>query len=128
MGRYSHLAIEGREDVMCLCRQGRASARLPARSAGTSRRRRGEFSARARFTEAVGAERCFCLPHHPWQRGANENTNGLLRQYFPKRCDLGAVTDEEVAMVCDELNRRPRERLGWRTPYEVYHSVALHLL
>lgn len=88
----------------------------------------GEFAEHARFTEAVGAERCFCLPHHPWQRGANENTNGLLRQYFPKRCDLGAVTDEEVAMVCDELNRRPRERLGWRTPYEVYHSVALHLL
>lgn len=104
-----------------------ASARSPAQSAGTSRRRRGS-SPRARFTEAVGAERCFCLPHHPWQRGANENTNGLLRQYFPKRCDLGAVTDEEVAMVCDELNRRPRERLGWRTPYEVYHSVALHLL
>ena len=127
MGRYSHLAIEEREDVVCLRRQGRASARSPARSAGTSRRRRG-FSGRARFTDAVGAERYFCLPHHPWQRGTSENTDGLLRQYFPKRCDLGAVTDEEVAMVYDELNRRPRERLGWRTPYEVYRSVALHLL
>lgn len=127
MGRYSHLAIEEREDVMCLRRQGGVCeiARAIGRDKSTAS---GEFSARARFTEAVGAERCFCLPHHPWQRGANENTNGLLRQYFPKRCDLGAVTDEEVAMVCDELNRRPRERLGWRTPYEVYHSVALHLL
>lgn len=70
----------------------------------------------------------FCLPHHPWQRGTNESTNALLRQYFPKRCDLGAVADEEVRMVYDELTRRPRERLGWRTPYEVYHSATLHLL
>lgn len=87
-----------------------------------------EFAEHALSTEAVGAECCFCLPHHPWQRGTNENTDGLLRQYFPKRCDLGAVADEEVRMVYDELNRRPRERLGWRTPYEVYHSATLHLL
>lgn len=49
-------------------------------------------------------------------------------QYFPKGRDLGAVPEAEVQMVYDELNRRPRERLGWRTPYEAYHSVALHLL
>lgn len=87
-----------------------------------------EFAEHARFTEAVGAECYFCLPHHPWQRGTNENTNGLLRQYFPKGCDLGAVGDGEVRAVYDEINRRPRKRLGWRTPYEVYHSVALHLI
>ena len=87
-----------------------------------------EFAEHALFTEAVGAECYFCLPHHPWQRGTNENTNGPLRQYFPKGGDLGAVPEAEVQMVYDELNRRPRERLGWRTPYEAYHSVALHLL
>ena len=127
MGRYSHLAIEEREDVMCLRRQGGVCeiARAIGRDKSTAS---GEFAEHARFTDTVGAECCFCLPHHPWQRGANENTNGLLRQYFPKGRDLGAVTEEEVAMVCDELNRRPRERLGWRTPYEVYRSVALHLL
>ena len=87
-----------------------------------------EFAEHELFTEAVGAECYFCLPHHPWDRGTNENTNGLLRQYFPKGCDLDAVSDEEVAAVYDDLNRRPRERLGWRTPHEVYHSVVLHLL
>ncbi|HIR91629.1 MAG TPA: IS30 family transposase [Candidatus Limicola stercorigallinarum] len=87
-----------------------------------------EFAEHALFTKAVGAECYFCLPHHPWQRGTNENTNGLLRQYFPKSCDLDSVDDAEVRRVYDELNRRPRERLGWRTPYEVYHSTVLHLL
>ena len=71
-----------------------------------------EFAEHALFTEAVGAECYFCLPHHPWQRGTNENTNGLLRQYFPKGGGLGAVPEAEVQMVYDELNRRPRERLG----------------
>lgn len=87
-----------------------------------------EFAEHALFTREVGAECYFCPPHHPWKRGTNENTNGLLRQYFPKGCDLDAVGDEEVQAVYDELNRRPRERLGWRTPYEVYHSTVLHLL
>ena len=87
-----------------------------------------EFAEHALFTEAVGAECHFCLPHHPRQRGTDENANGLLRQHFPKGRDLGAVPEAEVQMVYDELNRRPRERLGWGTPYEAYHSVALHLL
>ena len=87
-----------------------------------------EFAEHALFTEATGAECYFCPPHHPWERGTNENTNGLLRQYFPRRCDLDGVSDEEVSMVYDELNRRPRRRLGYLTPHEVYHSVTLHLL
>ena len=87
-----------------------------------------EFAEHALFTEAVGAECYFCPPHHPWDRGTNENTNGLLRQYFPKGCDLDAVSDEEVERVYDELNRRPRKRLGYLTPYEVYRSASLHLL
>ena len=67
------------------------------------------------------------LPHHPWDRGTNENTNGLLREYFPKGKDITDVGDEEVSFVVDQLNRRPRKCLGYRTPYEVYYSKTLHL-
>lgn len=87
-----------------------------------------EFAPRAEVTARLGVESCFALPHHPWQRGTNENTNGLLREWFPKGCDLSAVTDEEVREAYDRLNRRPRRRLGYRTPFEVYHGTTLHLL
>jgi IS30 family transposase len=58
----------------------------------------------------------FCDPHSPWQRGSNENTNGLLRQYFPKRMDLGTVSFDRLVQVAQQLNERPRETLGWKTP------------
>ncbi len=70
----------------------------------------------------------FTLPHHPWQRGTNENANGLLREYFPKGTDFGDVADGEVRRVYDAINLRPRKRLGYRTPFEVHYSRALHLL
>ncbi|HIT51653.1 MAG TPA: IS30 family transposase, partial [Candidatus Aveggerthella excrementigallinarum] len=71
---------------------------------------------------------CFCAAHHPWEKGTVENTNGLLREYFPKGTDFSAVSDGDVARVHDAVNRRPRKRLGWRTPWEVFHGEALHLL
>ena len=80
--------------------------------------RGSELAQAARFTEATGFRVYFCDPRSPWQKGTNENTNGLLRQYFPKGTDFSAVTDEEVRAAQDQLNGRPRETLGWRTPAE----------
>lgn len=87
-----------------------------------------EFADAEGLQEALGAPVFFCLPHHPWERGTNENTNGLLRDWFPKGRSLDGVTDEEVRKAYDSLNRRPRKRLGWKCPWEVYHHKTLHLL
>jgi len=67
---------------------------------------------------AAGIDVFFCDPHAPWQRGSNENTNGLLRQYFPKGFDFSTVTEAELDAVADELNARPRKRFGFATPTE----------
>jgi IS30 family transposase len=66
----------------------------------------------------------FAHPYHSWERGTNENTNGLIRDYFPKKTDFTTITEEELSLVEGELNNRPRKRLGWRTPSEAW-SVAL---
>lgn len=72
----------------------------------------------------TGMKVFFANPYHAWERGTNENTNGLIRDYFPKQTDFSMITDEEIRFVESELNTRPRKRLNWKTPLEVF-SVAL---
>ncbi len=66
----------------------------------------------------------FAHAYHSCERGSNENTNGLIRRFFPKKTDFRNVTDEEIRMVERLLNSRPRKRLGWKTPYEVFYKLT----
>jgi len=84
-----------------------------------------EMSQHARVTIDTGLNVYFCDPQSPWQRGTNENTNGLLRQYFPKGTDLSVHRKSELQAVALALNTRPRKTLGWRTPAEALNEVLL---
>jgi IS30 family transposase len=75
-----------------------------------------EMAAHAQFSLKTGVPVYFCDPRSPWQRGSNENTNGLLRQYFPKRTEIAHFTQADLDDVAAELNGRPRQTLGWRSP------------
>lgn len=86
-----------------------------------------EFQLHGNVTAALGVEFYFPPAHQPWQRGTNENTNGLLREYFPKGCDFAQLSDEDLQKVVNQLNHRPRKCLGYKTPAEVYYSTMLHL-
>jgi IS30 family transposase len=77
-----------------------------------------EMLEHVRFTVDSGVQIYFCDPRSPWQRGSNENTNGLLRQYLPKRTDLNRFTQRQLDAIAQELNDRPRQTLGWATPTE----------
>jgi IS30 family transposase len=73
-----------------------------------------------KLTLATGMLVYYAKPYHSWERGSNENANGMLRRYFPKGTDFGTVSDEEIRRVVDYINSRPRKILGYRTPKEVF--------
>ena len=82
-----------------------------------------EMSQHAKLSIDTGLEVYFCNPQSPWQRGTSENTNGLLRQYFPKGTDLSAHKASELNAVALALNTRPRKTRGWRTPAEAFNEL-----
>jgi IS30 family transposase len=82
-----------------------------------------EMAGHAQITLATGLPVYFCDPHSPWQRGSNENTNGLLRQYFPKKTNLAVHSREHLDTVAAQLNARPRKTLGWKTPAQRLDEV-----
>ena len=90
-----------------------------------------EFASHAQIATSLGALSYFAKPYHSWERGLNEHTNGLFRQYFPKGSDFSISSDADVQRVEDKLNSRPRKILGYQTPREIFFSarnlpVALH--
>lgn len=88
-----------------------------------------EFAGHPEVTEALnGVQFYFPPPHQPWQRGSNENTNGLLRELSPKGYDMARISEEEIQEFCHNLNHRPRKCLNWETPYEVLTGEVLHLI
>ena len=88
----------------------------------------GEFHGYRKIETFTDIAFYFCHPHHSWERGTNENTNGLIRQYLPKGIDLTSLTQERCDEIAEILNSRPRKRLQFKTPLEVFLSatVALH--
>jgi IS30 family transposase len=82
-----------------------------------------EMSEHAKFTIDTGVQVYFCDPRSPWQRGSNENTNGLLRQYFPKGKSMAGYSQADLDAVADQLNGRPRQTLGWKTPSQTLEQA-----
>jgi len=82
-----------------------------------------EFSNHKAISSNLECDYYFCHPYSSWERGLNEYTNGLIRQYFPKGSSFQKITAEKIQEVEDKLNHRPRKTLGWRTPYEVFYGI-----
>ena len=82
-----------------------------------------EFHGYKAIEAATRAKVYFATPHHSWERGTNENTNGLIRQYLPKRQSMAQVSQQDCTWIAQQLNHRPRKRLGYRTPAECYEPT-----
>ena len=115
---HAHGAVEVRDAMIAAMSQVPALLR---RSITCDRG--GEMARHGEIGAALDLQVYFCDPHSPWQRGTNENTNGLLRQYFPKGTDLSGYHPDYLSFVADELNNRPRKTLGWKTPAEAFQEL-----
>ena len=99
--------------------------KLPRHLRRTLTRDRGaENMGYAILEKELGTKVFFAHAYHSWERGSNENTNGLIRRFFPKKTDFRNVSDKEIRMVERLLNSRPRKRLGWKTPYQVFYELT----
>lgn len=128
--RYTALVkVKNKETATVVAALTRQIRRLPTTLRRSLTWDRGhEMSKHEAFTVATNVKVYFCDPSSPWQRGSNENTNGLLRQYFPKRTDLSVHSQSDLDRVALRLNQRPRETLGFQTPAaKLRDSVALTL-
>ena len=83
-----------------------------------------EFSQHECLSDRLNADIFFAKPYHSWERGLNENTNGLVRQYFPKRIPFDNITEHELQSVARKINNRPRKCLGYKTPFEVFSRAC----
>lgn len=99
--------------------------RIPAKFRKTLTRDRGsENMGYAELEKELGIKCFFAHAYHSWERGSNENTNGLIRRFFPKKTNLGLITNEEIRRTEHLINSRPRKRLAWKTPYEVFYKLT----
>jgi len=117
--------IPRRDSATVVHALARRIQRLPAKLKQSLTWDRGkEMAQHKAFTVATDVQVYFCDPHSPWQRGSNENTNGLLRQYFPKGMDLTMHTQRDLDIVARKLNTRPRQTLDWNTPADVFAATV----
>ena len=121
--------VSGKDTASVVSALIRAVKRLPKGLMASLTWDRGtELAQHAAFTVATEVAVFFCDPQSPWQRGTNENTNGLLRQYFPKGTDLTPISQARLNAVAERLNGRPRQTLGFKTPAEMYSAyLAAHV-
>lgn len=86
-----------------------------------------EFAEHKAIAEALGVDYYFAHPYHSWERGANENMNGLIRQYLPKGTSFENLTDDDILLIQNKLNNRPRKKLNFLTPHEYFFSSFAHV-
>lgn len=124
--RYVMLVqLEGKDTTSVVSALTKHVQQLPAGLMSSLTWDRGtEMASHKRFTVATDVKVYFCDPQSPWQRGTNENTNGLLRQYFPKGTDLSVYAQQELDAVALKLNQRPRKTLGFLTPADLLYTTV----